>query len=383
MNLVNGDTFSKRKAEDMKIVKIVLTGGPCGGKSTATEYIKEALHRLGYTVLYVNEAATELIKGGIAPWTCGTHKDFQRAVFAIQRAKEKAVERAAVTMADKDKILMICDRGALDNKAYLEEGEYASFLDDIQMSEAELRDSYDGVFHLVSAAEGAEAFYTTENNAARTETLEEARALDKRLLAAWVGHPHLRVIDNSTDFQGKMERLIQEITALLGENRPYEIERKFLIEYPDISWLEAQGNCRRVEIVQTYLTSPEGEEIRVRQRSEGEHDMYFLTVKRKISEIKREETERRITADEYLKLLMQADATRKQIRKSRFCMVYEHQYLEIDVYPFWNHQAILEVELPSEDAPVYLPEAFRVIREVTDDPGYKNAALAMMEQSEL
>lgn len=362
----------------MKIVKIVLTGGPCGGKSTAVERIKEELHKIGYTVLYVNEAATELIKGGVAPWTCGSHKDFQHAVLTVQRAKEKAVEKAAATMTDKEKILIICDRGTMDNKAYLDDGAYSLFLKEQGVSEVELRDNYDGVFHLVTAARGAELFYTTQNNAARTETPEEAIALDDRLLAAWTGHPHLRVIDNSTDFQGKMDRLVKEIVSLLGEDHPYEIERKFLIEYPDIQWLESQPNCHRVEITQTYLTSPEGEEIRVRQRGEGGQYMYFLTVKRKISELKREETERRITADEYLALLMQADTTKRQICKSRYCMTYEQQYLEIDVYPFWQHQAILEVELADEHTPVRLPETLRVIKEVTDDPSYKNAALALI-----
>lgn len=362
----------------MKIVKIVLTGGPCGGKSTAVERIKEELHKVGYTVLYVNEAATELIKGGVAPWTCGTHKDFQHAVLSVQQAKEHAVERAAATMTDKEKILIICDRGALDNKAYLEDGAYSQFLREIGINEVELRDSYDGVFHLVTAANGAEAFYTTENNAARTETLEEARELDRRLIAAWTGHPHLRVIDNSTNFEGKMRRLVDEIITLLGEPQPFEIERKYLIEYPDVAWLEAQPNCHRVEIIQTYLTAPDGEETRIRQRGEGGQYMYFLTVKRKIDEFRREETERRITAEEYLDLLMQADTTRRQIRKSRFCLTYEQQYLEIDVYPFWQDKAILEVELPHEDTPVTLPDVFHVIKEVTDDPAYKNAALAMI-----
>ena len=175
-----------------------------------------------------------------------------------------------------------------------------------------------------------------------------------------------------------MNRLVAEIIALLGEPQPYEIERKFLISYPDIAWLESQPNCHRVEIIQTYLTSKDGEEIRIRQRGEGEQYMYFLTVKRKVSEYRREETERRITAEEYLALLMQADTTRRQIRKSRFCLMFEQQYLEIDVYPFWDDKAILEVELPHEDAPVHIPPVFHVIKEVTDDPNYKNAALALI-----
>ena len=55
--------------------------------------------------------------------------------------------------------------------------------------------------------------------------------------AAWAGHPHLRVIDNSTGFEDKIRRLIREISLYLGEPQPYEIERKFLIEYPDLNRL--------------------------------------------------------------------------------------------------------------------------------------------------
>ena len=102
-----------------------------------------------------------------------------------------------------------------------------------------MREDYDAVFHLVTAAKGAQEFYTLANNQARTETAEQAAAMDDKLIAAWTGHPHLRIIDNSTDFEAKMKRLIAEIAAFLGEPEPYEIERKFLIEYPDIQWLES------------------------------------------------------------------------------------------------------------------------------------------------
>jgi len=77
--------------------------------------------------------------------------------------------------------------------------------------------NYDGVIHLVTAAEGAESFYTIKNNKARVEGFaEEARLADKRTLEAWVGHPHLKVIDNSTDFENKMQRLMNEIIELIG-----------------------------------------------------------------------------------------------------------------------------------------------------------------------
>lgn len=362
----------------MKISKIVITGGPCAGKTTAMSWIQNAFTQKGYTVLFVPETATELITGGVAPWTCGSNVEYQQCQLKLQMEKEKIFEQAARTMKS-DKILIVCDRGALDNRAYMDAVEFAAALDFVGASEVELRDSYDAVFHLVTAAKGAEGFYTTANNAARTETVEEAAALDDKLIAAWTGHPHLRVIDNATDFEAKMRRLIAEISSFLGEPEPFEIERKFLIEYPDIRWLESIPNCQRIEMIQTYLKSANDDEVRVRQRGMDGSYIYFLTTKRKISERKRVEIERRLSKEEYLRLLMDADTSRRQIRKTRYCLTYQNQYFEIDVYPFWKDQAIAEIELSDEEMEVQFPEQIRVIKEVTDDASYKNASLAKID----
>jgi hypothetical protein len=104
------------------------------------------------------------------------------------------------------KVLIVCDRGVLDNKAYMNSEKFSEVLRKLEKNEVELRDNYDAVFHLVTAAKGAEEFYTTANNSARTENLEEAAILDDKLISAWTGHPHLRVINNSFDFEGKMKR---------------------------------------------------------------------------------------------------------------------------------------------------------------------------------
>jgi CYTH domain-containing protein len=173
-----------------------------------------------------------------------------------------------------------------------------------------------------------------------------------------------------------MKRLIAEIAAFLGEPEPLEIERKFLIEYPDVMWLESLPNCRRIEIIQTYLKSDNGDEVRVRQRGIDGHFIYFKTIKRTLEGAKRVEIEKRLTRDEYLSLLMDVDTDRRQIRKTRYCLTEQSRYFEIDVYPFWNDRAIMEIELASEDEEIVIPEGIRVIREVTDDPSYKNAALA-------
>lgn len=359
----------------LEITKIVITGGPCAGKTTALSWIQSNFTKLGYTVLFVPETATELITGGVAPWTCGTNADYQKSQMKLQLEKEKVFTQAAATMP-AEKILIVCDRGTLDNKAYMTETEFACVMNALGCSEVELRDNYDAVFHLVTAAKGAEKFYTTANNAARTETVEQAAALDDKLIAAWTGHPHLRIIDNATDFENKLKRLIAEIRAFLGEPEPCEIERKFLIEYPDLVALEKLPNCQRVEIIQTYLTAPEGEESRIRQRGIGGNYIYFQTTKKKISGLKRVEVERRLSKDEYLQLLMDADPDCRPIRKTRYCMTYDNQYFEIDVYPFWKDKAILEIELNSGNEEIRFPDRIKVIREVTEDDSYKNAALA-------
>lgn len=358
----------------MAITKIVITGGPCGGKSTAMSWIQNHYTKLGYRVLFVPETATELITGGVAPWTCGSNVEYQKCQMQLQLAKEKVFAQGAATM-DAEKILIVCDRGTLDNKAYMSDLEFKQVLDAMGCNEVELRDNYDAVFHLVTAAKGAEQFYTTANNAARTETVEQAAALDDKLIAAWTGHPHLRVIDNATSFEDKLKRLMAEITAFLGEPVPCEIERKFLIEYPDVAALEKLPNCQRIEIIQTYLTAPKGEESRVRQRGIDGHYIYFQTIK-KGTGLKRVEIERRLTQDEYLRLLMDSDPNCRPIRKTRYCLTHDNQYFEIDVYPFWQDKAIVEIELNNENAEIRFPELLKVIREVTGEESYKNASLA-------
>ena len=361
--------------------KIVITGGPCAGKSTAMSWVQNTFSQMGYRVLFVPETATELITGGVAPWTCGSNAAYQKCQMQLQMEKEKVFELAAQTMPE-EKVLIVCDRGALDNKAYMNAVEFAETVQFIGSNEVELRDSYDAVFHLVTAAKGAQEFYTTANNTARTETVEEAAALDDKLISAWTGHPHFRVIDNATSFEDKMKRLVAEIASFLGEPEPYEIERKYLIAYPDLKWLEHNPSCQRVEIIQTYLNSAAGEEVRVRQRGIDGNYVYYETVKRKVSDLKRVEIERRLSQEEYLKRLMEADTTKRPIRKTRYCLTYENQYFEIDIYPFWSDKAIVEIELHDENEEINFPKQITVLKEVTNDASYKNASLAQMRGEE-
>ena len=98
----------------------------------------------------------------------------------------------------------------------MSDDEFDLVLAELMTDRNEILASYDAVFHLVSAAKGAEASYSLENNSARSETLAEARDLDDRIIAAWNEHPYFVVIDNAGDFEEKMERLIAEVDSFLA-----------------------------------------------------------------------------------------------------------------------------------------------------------------------
>ena len=162
----------------------------------------------------------------------------------------------------------------------------------------------------------------------------------------------------------------------LGEPKPFGIERKFLIEYPNMKWLQQQPGYKKIEILQTYLQTDDDSEVRVRQRGVDGHYVYFKTIKRTISDIKREEIETHISKDEYVTLLMDADPKKRPIRKTRYCFIYENQSFELDTYPNWKDEAILEIELSDENQPIQFPKEIQIIKEVTIDEQYKNAKLA-------
>jgi hypothetical protein len=79
------------------------------------------------------------------------------------------------------------DRGICDNEVYIDPESWQTILDSNNWKTPDLRDKrYDLVIHLVSAAIGAEKFYTLSNNEARRETVEEAASLDMRIRDSYI-----------------------------------------------------------------------------------------------------------------------------------------------------------------------------------------------------
>lgn len=167
-----------------------------------------------------------------------------------------------------------------------------------------------------------------------------------------------------------------DVTEQAMENNGFEIERKFLIRFPDLDWLDS---CAEKTLIrQTYLCRKEpGVSERVRMRGRDGSFVYTHTVKRRISAMRRVEIEKEIGEEEYSRLLLDADPSRRTIEKIRYALPMNGVVYEIDVFPFWQDRAFLEIELRDEMQSFVWPEQFHCIREVTDDDRYLNSSLAL------
>ncbi len=369
-----------------KYKEIVLTGGPCAGKTTGIIYISEKLRNKGWRVFTVPEFATEILKNGlsdfkqIAQYDIVEYRKIEAEMFKLCRAHRQIFNNLAKIFEEKNKTVIIYDRAEMDVKAYVGEEVFNYLLNKYKLNLNDVRDSYDGVVHLVTAALGAEEFYTCSNNKARWENLEEARLADEKILLAWLGHPHLKIIDNSGEFETKMKRLMKTVCYFLGIPEPLEIERKFLVEDFD----SENENIRKasiIEIEQVYLISPKDEEIRIRKRGQNGFYSYMKTHKKLISNGIRYETSERLSEKEYLSLKILKDPKKKVINKIRYYFAFQNQYFQLDVFRKPKNLSglkILEIELTELNNKVDIPPFIKVKKEVTDDQRYTNSNLAAL-----
>ena len=186
----------------------------------------------------------------------------------------------------------------------------------------------------------------------------------------WAGHSHIMCVTGQNT-EDKKKDFYKVFCHMLGIPAPVEIERKYLIEIPDIEYLNSLPNCKGVNISQMYLDIP-GKNVRIRNRD----GIYIKTEKSKISDITRQEIECTISENEYNELSEYRNEQLEIVSKVRYCLLYDGKYFEIDIFPFWEDIAYLELELTSEDEKVDIPPFIKVIKEVTMDKRYTNKSIA-------
>ncbi|XP_041773277.1 TRPL translocation defect protein 14 isoform X2 [Anopheles merus] len=442
--------------EERKVYRLVLTGGPCGGKTTGQSRLCTFFENLGWKVFRVPETATILLSGGIK---------FADLVAEEDRSKKKAHEpgtsagTAAVSASstsdatkpavfkdgvpehsviDIDKIttcprcmaaavgkvgdvykfqenllrtmiqientyfelgrtsnkncLIICDRGFMDASAYISKEKWDRMMRSNNWNPVELRDNrYNQIIHMVSAANGAEQFYATEEHSCRSEGVTLARELDYKAASAWIGHPYFDVIDNSTDFENKVNRMIECVCQKLGIDIGDRLsitsrKVKFLVSGPmppDTSFPAFQD----FEVVHHYLQCA-GPRVQARLRKRGQNGRwsYIHTIRRPQQHGQSIEVRTQLSHRDYLNMLTQQDDAHFTIYKKRRCFLVNNQYFQMDIYKEPSHPRckgliLLETytSLTGDKLKAILPKFLNIVKEVTGQPDYSMFNLSLRE----
>lgn len=366
-----------------KIPEIVLTGGPCGGKTSSMSYLSEKLTDKGFRVFCVPEVATMLILSGlkdigeIAAKDPELYFETQKAMLVIQQSLRNHYLDLAQNFKSP---VILYDRGMMDVKAYIEENLWRALLQELNMNEFVIKNSYDAIIHMLTAADGALEAYTQANNNARREDAKEAIEVDRCTQSVWIGHAHLRIIDNSTDFNGKLKRALASVYRALELPVPIEIERKFLLTKQDAEELLRTYKAEVSKIEQIYIENPDNEdELRIRCKSQGFHAHYYLTRKQSIPGIQRSEIEKIISPTDYARMKQRQKPRTEIIRKKRYCFIANNQHWELDIFLEPHNLKglyLLEIELTEENDKFELPSFIKGAKEVTEDTKYRNSQLA-------
>lgn len=157
---------------------------------------------------------------------------------------------------------------------------------------------------------------------------------------------------------------------------PLEIERSYLLRA--MPQLPPGAQVRTVRIRQGYLPDDgrAGLEGRLREVIDDAGECRHVhTIKHGVGLV-RTEVERAITAEEFNRHWPSTEGRR--LAKTRYSVREGERTWEIDVFDSID-LVLAEVELPSADTVVELPPWLRpvVVREVTDEPAYRNAQIAL------
>ncbi|MBS1722682.1 MAG: AAA family ATPase [Armatimonadetes bacterium] len=354
--------------------RIVFTGGPLGGKSTVMRYLEGAYDQ---KARFMTEVASMLLMNGYPK--PGSDVEFSEAwldyinetILPTQVAMENGHLHAA---AEGKKKVVFFDRGMVDPAAYVPDGK-KTLRERYGMDIDLVYSRYTMVIHMQSLACADKEEYERlcSTNPARYDTADMAVERDAALVEAWKDHPNWVFIPADTDLETKLQQVLQAISPLLD----VEIERKFLVREVPAELLSGVASSR---IEQFYLMRDKNAEVRVRSYDDT---LFELCIKDTAGR-RRLEWETQMPAQVFHTVI---NDSLPSVLKTRYYLPYGPHTLELDVYDELNTEwdgatstklCILECEFPDEKTAnaFVLPEWASDALEVTDDPQYKNSALA-------
>ncbi|KAH8098569.1 glycine dehydrogenase [Aureococcus anophagefferens] len=318
-----------------RVHRIVITGGPCAGKTTAMSKLSLRLTNMGFDVFVVPELATLTITGGASPgsYDVAQHVGWETAILREQMHLEDCFEEIAakVSLPLGRHAVLLCDRGTMDVLAYVGKDAFDEVCEENGWTVPQLRDQrYEAVVHLVTAAVGAEAFYTLENNKARSESRDEAVALDGKLSRAWA-KPHW-----------------------------------WIVEAP--SGLPADCEHAEWRLEHIFLKTSDGTESRITRKSQPGLTTYHHRVRGERVNGEHSVAERTLSLREFKALLKNADPERSSIKKTRKAFIWQNEYYLLDTFhspPAAAGTTTLFVEKPVAETRSSFPPFLELKSDVT------------------
>ena len=235
---------------------VVMTGGPCAGKTTAVNALKTMYEGEGYTVLCVPEVASLLIGMGLIPMANGKGNIpgdvFQEDLYQVQSFLEKLVRKRAEETIENDRIAIIFDRGLLDNRAYTTFETFQTFIDKDNLTIDDIIDMYHVIYHLVSIACDKPDAYC--NNQTRFESLKKAVEVEMNTRRAWGDILKKIMIGNRGTLEDKIEDIANLELKEIQENSKTVILRDpdllRLVNDAEVQWIKVEDH---IEDSKSYI----------------------------------------------------------------------------------------------------------------------------------
>jgi len=377
-----------QRFKSSQVWRVAMTGGPCGGKTTALAALRERLPKHGVSVLVVPEFATMFFHGGAAFPVAGTPEhqlSWELSKMKAQMASEDAFRTIALSSGEPT--VIVSDRGLMDSRAFVSDSQWSRLLELSGWDDEALRGRYDGVLHMVTTAIGAEQMYTQSNNKARRESVEEARDQDLLIRGCWLGHPGFRMVANRHDFAEKVRSVEDSVLALMGKPTRKVFKRSFVVEAPSeqcVSHLfdsparseRGDGKVVEIDITSSFVRLPSDDsstDVCLRKSVMCDSGITWCTMHSRSGDQdtrNHNTTSRGLTKNEYRLLLNEAESLAPSISMRQQCFVHENTNFKLDRVAHADggstYLLSLETSREGDEALMRIPVSIQVKQDASD-----------------
>lgn len=206
-----------RRQREQGIPIIVLTGGPCAGKSALIAKLPPLIEaRLGWHAITIPETVAWMGSNGMHREDFPDIATFQSMQTRMQVSHEDDAMEAARSMGNGN-VLILMDRAIPDAAAYLSDNGYRRVLAENGLTAGQVMGRYDVVIFLHSVACRHRQLYRAQGNSMRIERdATYAERADERTLMAYATHPHVREIADTETIEEKTELVMEAVADVLS-----------------------------------------------------------------------------------------------------------------------------------------------------------------------